>query len=147
MEFADLHTLLVVSEQQSFSRAATLLHRTQPAVSLAIRRLEQRVGATLFSRETKRPELTEAGRVLVAYAQRVSTLQEEARTALAHLRGIRNATVTVGVSVTAIALPSKDVITGDGQVIAGPVDVGTRPDTSGERGPVTLSLSYDCTTK
>ena len=55
--------------------------------------------------------------------------------------------VTVGVSVTAIALPSSDVITGDGQVIAGPVDVGTRPDTSGERGPVTLSLSYDCKTK
>jgi hypothetical protein len=55
--------------------------------------------------------------------------------------------VTVGVRVTATALPSSDVITGDGQVIAGPVDVGTRPDTSGERGPVTLSLSYDCTTK
>ena len=55
--------------------------------------------------------------------------------------------VTVGVSVTAIALPSSDVITGDGQAIVGPVDVGTRPETSGERGPATLSLSYDCTTK
>jgi hypothetical protein len=55
--------------------------------------------------------------------------------------------VTVGVSVTAVALPSSDVITGDGQVIAGPVDVGTRPETSDDRGPTTLSLSYDCTTK
>jgi hypothetical protein len=55
--------------------------------------------------------------------------------------------VTVGVSVTAIALPSSDVITGDGQVIVGPVDVGTRPETSDERGPATLFLSCDCTTK
>ena len=54
---------------------------------------------------------------------------------------------TVGVRVTAIALPSSDVITGDGQVIVGPVDVRTRPETSDERGPMTLSLSYDCTTK
>jgi hypothetical protein len=55
--------------------------------------------------------------------------------------------VTVGVTVTAIALPSSDVITGDGHVIVGPVDVGTRPEASDERGPITLSLSYDCTTK
>jgi hypothetical protein len=55
--------------------------------------------------------------------------------------------VTVGVRVTAIALPSSDVITGDGQAIVGPADVGTRPETSDERGPATLSLSYDCTTK
>jgi hypothetical protein len=55
--------------------------------------------------------------------------------------------VTVGVTVTAIGLPSSDVITGDGQAIAGPVDVGTRPETSDERGPTALSLSYDCTTK
>jgi hypothetical protein len=55
--------------------------------------------------------------------------------------------VTVGVTVTAIALPSSDVITGDGQAIVGPVDVGTRPETSDERCPTALSLSYDCTTK
>jgi hypothetical protein len=54
---------------------------------------------------------------------------------------------TVGVSVTAIGLPSSDVSTGDGHVIVGPVDVGTRPDTSGEGGPTTFALSYDCTTK
>jgi hypothetical protein len=55
--------------------------------------------------------------------------------------------VTVGVRVTAIGLPSSDVTTGDGHAIVGPVDVGTRPDTSDERGPATSSLSYDCTTK
>lgn len=55
--------------------------------------------------------------------------------------------VTVGVRVTAIALPSSEVITGDGQVIDGSVDVGTRPEISDERIPTTLSLSCDCTTK
>jgi hypothetical protein len=55
--------------------------------------------------------------------------------------------VTAGVSVTVVALPSSDVMTGDGQVIAGPVDVATRPETSDDRGPTALPLSYDCTTK
>src|SRR5688572_28659980 len=54
---------------------------------------------------------------------------------------------TVGVRVTAIGLPSSDVNTGDGHVMVGPVDVGTRPDTSEEGGPIALALSYDCTAK
>jgi DNA-binding transcriptional LysR family regulator len=102
MDLADLRTLLVVSEEGSFSRAADLLHRTQPAVSLAVRRLEQRIGATLFNRETKRPELTEAGRVLVAYAQQMCTVQREARAALAELRALERGAVRIGVDETLV---------------------------------------------
>jgi DNA-binding transcriptional LysR family regulator len=102
MELADLRTLLVVSEQGSFSRAADLLHRTQPAVSLAVRRLEQRIGTTLFTRETKRPELTEAGRVLVGYAQQMCRVQREARAALAQLRSLARGAVHVGVDETLV---------------------------------------------
>jgi DNA-binding transcriptional LysR family regulator len=97
MDLAGLRTLLVVAQEGSFSRAAVRLHRTQPAVSLAVRRLEARVGATLINREAKRPELTEAGRVLADYAQRMWTVQDEARAALATLRGLRRAEVRVAV--------------------------------------------------
>jgi hypothetical protein len=55
--------------------------------------------------------------------------------------------VTVGVRVTATDLPSRDVTTGDGHLMVGPADVGNRPETSDEGGPVTFSLSYACTTK
>jgi DNA-binding transcriptional LysR family regulator len=100
MEMADLRTLLVVSEQRSFTRAAALLHRSQPAVSLAVRRLEERMGTALFTRETKRPELTDAGRLLVGYAQEMWAVQGAARLALAELRGLRNGEVRIGVNET-----------------------------------------------
>jgi hypothetical protein len=48
MELNQLETFLAVSEERSFSRAAVRLHRTQPAVSQVIRKLEASVGETLF---------------------------------------------------------------------------------------------------
>ena len=48
MELSQLETFLAVSEERSFSRAALRLHRTQPAVSQVIRKLEASVGETLF---------------------------------------------------------------------------------------------------
>ncbi|MGE3841159.1 MAG: LysR family transcriptional regulator [Vicinamibacterales bacterium] len=86
MELADLHTFFVVAEEQSFARAARRLHRTPPAVSLAVKRLERRVGTALFSRETKPAELTPAGRLLAGYAGEIGRVQDEARGALARLR-------------------------------------------------------------
>lgn len=100
MELADLNTLLIVAREQSFSRAARLLNRTQPAVSLAVRRLEQRTGVSLFTRETRRPELTEAGRLLVAYAQQMCGLQDEARRALVRLRQLRTGFLAIGLEET-----------------------------------------------
>ena len=64
MELAELRVFLTVAAERSFSRAATKLHRTQPAVSQAIRRLEEQVGERLFDRSSKDGTLTEAGRVL-----------------------------------------------------------------------------------
>lgn len=97
MELADLNTLLIVAREQSFSRAARLLNRTQPAVSLAVRRLEERAGVVLFTRETRRPELTEAGRLLVTYAQQMCGVQDDAKRALVRLRELRTGIVTIGV--------------------------------------------------
>ena len=61
MELSELQVFLTVAGERSFSRAAAKLHRTQPAVSQAIRRLEEELGERLFDRSSKQGALTEAG--------------------------------------------------------------------------------------
>ena len=89
MELAELRVFLMVASERSFSRAATKLHRTQPAVSQAIRRLEEEVGERLFDRSSKDGTLTEAGRVLRDYAERLQRLSEEAQSSVRELRDLQ----------------------------------------------------------
>lgn len=86
MELFDLETFVVVVRERSFSRAATKLHRTQPAMSQAVRRLEQSVGEPLLDRSSRDGTLTDAGRVLHEYAQKLLNLRDEARRSLVDLR-------------------------------------------------------------
>jgi DNA-binding transcriptional LysR family regulator len=58
MELAELQVFLTVATERSFSRAAAKLHRTQPAVSQAVRRLEEELGERLFDRSSKQGALT-----------------------------------------------------------------------------------------
>ena len=60
MDVNQLEVLVAVAKEQSFSRAALSLHRTQPAVSQAIRRLESELGEPLFDRSSKDGTLTAA---------------------------------------------------------------------------------------
>ena len=62
MDLAALKIFLAVAEERSFSRAAAKVHRTQPAVSQAVRRLEDDLGEQLFDRSSKSGTLTDAGR-------------------------------------------------------------------------------------
>ena len=64
--------------ERSFSAAARRLHRTQPAISQAVRRLEDELGEQLFDRSSHDGTLTEAGRLLQNYGQRLLRLAEEA---------------------------------------------------------------------
>jgi len=86
MEFYPLQVFQTVAALKSFSRAAEKLLRTQPAVSLAVQRLEQQVGEKLIDRSGKELLLTDAGRVVLEYARRFENLQREMETALAELR-------------------------------------------------------------
>ena len=61
MDLAALKIFLAVAQERSFSRAAAKVHRTQPAVSQAVRRLEVELGEQLFDRSSKTGTLTEAG--------------------------------------------------------------------------------------
>jgi len=88
MELNQLETFLAVAEERSFSRAAVRLHRTQPAVSQVIRKLEAAVGETLFDRAARDGSLTAAGVLLRDYALRLMALRREAASALDELKNL-----------------------------------------------------------
>ncbi len=91
-----LEFFLRVIEEGSFSKAADVVGRTQPAVSIAVRRLEEEVGAPLLDRSQKTPTLTEAGEVIHDYAQRIISLRGQAREAVSQLRTLQRGLVRVG---------------------------------------------------
>ena len=102
MDLASLQIFLAVAEERSFSRAAARVHRTQPAVSQAVRRLERDLGEELFDRSSKSGTLTEAGRVLQNYGQRLVRLAEETESALRELRDLRRGRVLIGANEAAV---------------------------------------------
>jgi DNA-binding transcriptional LysR family regulator len=96
MTFEDLRVFAMVAAERSFSRAARKLRRTQPAVSQAIRRLEDGTGEQLIDRSSRDGTLTDAGEVLLEYATRLLRLVDEAAGAVADLRDIKKGRVLVG---------------------------------------------------
>src|SRR4029079_14755907 len=95
----DLNALtifLAVAHERSFSRAAAKVHRTQPAVSQAVRRLEAELGEELFDRSSKTGTLTEAGKMLQNYGHRLVRLAEETESAVRDLRDLRRGRVLIG---------------------------------------------------
>ena len=95
MDLFALETFLAVAEERSFSRAATRLHRTQPAVSQAVAKLEGELGEALFDRASRDSSLTDAGEVLREYAQKLLNLRVEANHALAELRSLHRGTLNL----------------------------------------------------
>lgn len=102
MDLNALRIFLAVAEERSFSRAAAKVHRTQPAVSQAVKRLEDDLGEQLFDRTSKSGTLTDAGRVLQNYGQRLVRLAEEAESAMRELRDLRRGRVLIGANEAAI---------------------------------------------
>src|SRR5919206_4178037 len=102
MDLAALKIFLAVAHERSFSRAAAKVHRTQPAVSQAVRRLEDDFGEQLFDRSSKSGTLTDAGRVLQNYGQRLVRLAEETESAVRELRDLRRGRVLVGANEAAV---------------------------------------------
>ncbi len=102
MDLAELQVFVTVARERSFSKAAARLHRTQPAVSQAVRRLEDELGEKLFDRTAKDGKLTEAGRVLFDYAERLMRLSEEAEGAVRDLRDLRRGRVMIGANEAAV---------------------------------------------
>lgn len=102
MDFQGLRIFLAVAEEHSFSRAAARVHRTQPAVSQAVRRLEADLGEALIDRSSKTARLTAAGLVLQNYGRRLLRLAEETEGAVRELRDLRRGRVLVGANEAAV---------------------------------------------
>jgi DNA-binding transcriptional LysR family regulator len=90
LDLVQMETFLAVAEERSFSRAAARLHRTQPAVSQAIAKLEGELGEVLFERSSRDGTLTDAGEVLREYASKLLNLRNEAAVALTELRELHS---------------------------------------------------------
>lgn len=95
MDINQLEVLAAVAQEKSFSRAAEILDRTQPAVSQAIRRLEIEIGEKLFDRSSKDGTLTSAGEVLLEYAKQMLNLRQTAHAAIKELRNLQKGKVTI----------------------------------------------------
>ena len=96
MELYPLHVFLTIAGEKSFSRAAEKLLRTQPAVSLALQRLELELGEKLIDRSAKDMVLTDAGQAVLDYARRFENLRQEMENALAELRDNSAGRLTIG---------------------------------------------------
>ena len=96
MEMAQLEYFSKVVQERSFSKAADRVFRTQPAVSIAIRRLEEEIGLPLLDRSQKTPVLTDAGQVVYDYAQRILALRDQVGQAISELQSLKRGRVRVG---------------------------------------------------
>ncbi len=95
MDLSQLEVLVAIAQERSFSRAAERLHRTQPAVSQTLRRLEDEVGAALVDRSSKDGTLTAAGALLYEHALQLLNLRHAAGAALRELQDLRRGKVTI----------------------------------------------------
>lgn len=90
-----------VARQLSFTRAASELHLSQPAVSMQIKQLEDNVGLPLFEQLGKKVYLTEAGRELYRYSRTIERELREMDEVFAQLKGVTRGRLSVSVASTA----------------------------------------------
>jgi DNA-binding transcriptional LysR family regulator len=95
MDLGQLEVFLAVAREGRFSRAAVKLYRTQSAVSQSIRKLEEDIGEPLFDRSSRDGLLTDAGRVLLEYAERLLNLRSDAEEALVELRELQKGKLVI----------------------------------------------------
>jgi DNA-binding transcriptional LysR family regulator len=102
LDLAALQVFQTVAREQSFSRAAEKLYRTQPAVSISMRKLEGWVGQPLFVRGSGARTLTDAGVLLLEYADRMLNMREEIRKSIQELNELERGQVEIGVNESSI---------------------------------------------
>jgi len=96
MDISQLEVFRAVAREGGFSRAANKLYRTQSAVSQSVRKLESEIGEPLFDRSSRDGLVTDAGRVLLEYADRLLNLRDNAREALVELRELQQGKLVIG---------------------------------------------------
>src|SRR6266478_4879588 len=95
MDLAQLEVFLTVARERRFSRAAEKLFRTQSAVSQTIHKLEGELGEALFDRSSRDGVLTDAGKMLYEYAEKLLNLRTEAAESLSELRELQKGKLVI----------------------------------------------------
>jgi DNA-binding transcriptional LysR family regulator len=96
VEVRQLEYFVAVAEERHFTRAAQRMHVAQSGLSASIRSLERELGAALFVRNTRRVELTDAGRALLVEARHTLTTLAAAKDAVAAVQGLLRGSLSVG---------------------------------------------------
>ncbi|MGB9068693.1 MAG: LysR family transcriptional regulator [Candidatus Acidiferrales bacterium] len=95
MDLLQLEHFLAVVDEGSFTRAAVRVFRTQPAVSLSIKKLEDEIGAPLFARDTTELSLTGEGKALVESARRLVRLRDDTVRQLRKIRSTSSGVLSI----------------------------------------------------
>lgn len=101
MDLRDLRYFEAIAEHEHLGRATVELHRSQPALTSSIRRLEADCGASLFERHGRGIRLTQAGHVLLKWARRLRLDEQDARQELASMGQGLQGSVRLGIVPTA----------------------------------------------
>ncbi len=97
MELMQLEMFVAMVEEGSAHRAAERVFRTQPAVSMAVRKLEREIGFPLFDRSNRNAySLTDTGEALFEYAKRILNLRDEALITLKQLHNLQSGRIRIG---------------------------------------------------
>lgn len=84
LDIDQLRTFIAIAETGSFTKASDVVHKTQSAVSMQMKRLEERVGKPIFARDGRASRLTDEGERLLDYARRIVKLNMEAMASLSN---------------------------------------------------------------
>lgn len=95
-----LKILQTISNEGSFKKAAEKLYISQPAVSLQVQNLEKKLNVSLFYRDKRKANLTEAGQLLIKYSGQILALCEETCRAIDELQTLQSGTLIIGASQT-----------------------------------------------
>ncbi|MNJ54812.1 HTH-type transcriptional regulator CynR [compost metagenome] len=106
MDIRQLQYLIEVARFGSFTMAADALYITQPAISKAIKSMEEELGVVLFDRLGKRVELTDAGRIIAGQAQQIVASFQNLTSELDDLRNLKKGHIRIGLPpMVGAALP------------------------------------------
>ena len=92
----DLEYIYAVCMAGSFSRAAENLHVTQPALSMAVKRVESAIGMSLFDRKARPVELTEAGKIYLEAIREITAIEDDMNAKIRDIHGLRTGNLCVG---------------------------------------------------
>ena len=100
MEIQEIRYFLALSRTLNFTKAAEACHVSQPALTRAIRKMEDELGGLLFSRERKRTQLTELGRLIEPHLTEAMARTTDAKQTAARFIKLEGASLTLGVMCT-----------------------------------------------